>query len=164
MKIRSLEEKILTPEQLTKISYQIRSVGKKIVTTNGCFDLLHLGHISYLLEAASLGDTLIVGINSDASIKKLKGNDRPINCELTRAKQVAALESVDYVTIFSENTPENLLAVIKPSIHVKGGDYLPANLPEKAVVEANGGKVICVSLIEGYSTTEFINKIKCTPL
>ncbi|MSP18574.1 MAG: D-glycero-beta-D-manno-heptose 1-phosphate adenylyltransferase [Bdellovibrionales bacterium] len=160
MKIRSLEEKILSHAQITKISQELRSLGKKIVTSNGCFDLIHLGHISYLIEAASLGDLLIVGINSDASVKKLKGNDRPINCELTRAKQVAALESVDFVTIFNEDTPENILALIKPWIHVKGGDYLPANLPEKAVVEANGGKVICVSLVDGYSTTELIKKIK----
>ena len=160
MKPRSLEEKLLTRDKLVKISKELRESGKQIVTTNGCFDILHLGHISYLIEARRLGDVLIVGVNSDTSVKKLKGKNRPICPELIRAKQIAGLESVDYVTIFNEDTPEQLLALIKPAVHVKGGDYLPDSLPEKNVVESAGGKVVCVSLIEGYSSTNIIEKIK----
>jgi glycerol-3-phosphate cytidylyltransferase len=160
MKLRSLEEKIIPKDRLSQICEQLHKSGKKIITTNGCFDLLHLGHISYLDEARRLGDILIVGLNSDSSVKKLKGPTRPICDELTRSKQVAALEAVDYVTVFNEDTPEALLTLIKPSIHVKGGDYIPQNLPETKIVERYGGKVICLSLFEGYSTTNLIEKIK----
>lgn len=160
MKLRSLEEKIIPKDKVAQVSEQLHKSGKKIITTNGCFDLLHLGHISYLDEARRLGDVLIVGLNSDSSVKKLKGPNRPICDEKTRAKQVAGLEAVDYVTVFEEDTPEALLALIKPSIHVKGGDYLPQNLPEAKVVERYGGKVQCLSMIEGYSTTKLIEKMK----
>lgn len=160
MALRSLQEKIISSSRLTQLARELKSSGKKIVTTNGCFDLLHLGHISYLLEARKLGDVLIVGINSDSSVKTLKGSNRPICSEMTRALQIAGLESVDYVTIFNEQTPEAMLSKIQPSVHVKGGDYLPENLPEKKVVEAYGGKVVCVSMVEGFSTTSLIEKLK----
>lgn len=157
--IRSLNEKIITPDRLSELIGQLKGENKKVVSTNGCFDILHLGHITYLDEARRLGDILIVGLNSDSSVKKLKGQNRPINSQQIRALQLSGLESVDYVTVFEEDTPENLLGIIKPSIHVKGGDYNPNDLPEKKIVEANGGKIICVSVLKGFSTTNLIDKL-----
>lgn len=160
--MRSIEEKIVPADKILGLCEKLRASGKKIVTTNGCFDLIHLGHISYLIEARNLGDILIVGLNSDSSVKQLKGPSRPIQSELIRAKQLAGLESVDFVTVFSDITPIPLLKVIKPSIHVKGGDYSPEQLPEKSTVEALGGKVVCVSVVSGFSTTDLFRRIKTT--
>lgn len=134
--------------------------GKKIVFTNGCFDILHLGHITYLEQAKKQGDILIVGVNSDKSVKKLKGNERPINAEKDRALLLSALKSVDYTIIFEEDTPEDLISYLKPSIHVKGGDYKKEDLPETKIVEAYGGEVIILNFVEGKSTTNIINKMK----
>lgn len=156
---RSLEQKIISSERLPQLIKQLKDQGKRIISTNGCFDILHLGHINYLNEARHLGDILFVGINSDLSVKRLKGQNRPINNEKIRALQLSALEAVDYVTVFTEDNPELLLRVIQPSIHVKGGDYNPNQLPEKSIVEANGGKVVCLSMTEGFSTTELIKKL-----
>ena len=158
--MRSLEEKIISRDRLEELCEEIRSRGKTIVTTKGCFDLLHLGHITYLVEAKKLGDFLLVGINSDNSVRKLKGPNRPIQSELVRAKQMSALESVDFVTIFPEDTPEAFLKIVKPHIHAKGGDYSPEALPEKKIVELHGGKIVCLSLIEGFSTTRLIEQMK----
>ncbi len=133
--------------------------GKKVVFTNGCFDILHVGHISYLENAKKQGDILIVGVNSDASTKRLKGPTRPINNENDRACMLSALKSVDYTVIFDEDTPEDLIAYLKPSIHVKGGDYKKEDLPETKIVEAYGGKVVILNFVEGKSTTNIINKI-----
>lgn len=133
--------------------------GKKVVFTNGCFDILHVGHISYLEMAKKQGDILIVGVNSDESTKRLKGPTRPINSEKDRAAMLSALKAVDYTVIFEEDTPEDLIAYLKPSIHVKGGDYKKENLPETKIVEAYGGKVIILNFVEGKSTTNIINKI-----
>lgn len=133
--------------------------GKKIVFTNGCFDILHVGHISYLENAKKQGDILIVGVNSDASTRRLKGPTRPINNENDRACMLSALKSVDYTVIFDEDTPEDLIAYLKPSIHVKGGDYKKEDLPETKIVEAYGGKVVILNFVEGKSTTNIINKI-----
>lgn len=133
--------------------------GKKVVFTNGCFDILHVGHISYLEMAKRQGDILIVGVNSDESTKRLKGPTRPINSEKDRAAMLSALKAVDYTVIFEEDTPEDLIAYLKPSIHVKGGDYKKENLPETKIVEAYGGKVIILNFVEGKSTTNIINKI-----
>ena len=133
--------------------------GKKVVFTNGCFDILHIGHISYLENAKKQGDILIVGVNSDASTKRLKGPTRPINNEKDRANMLSALKSVDYTVIFEEDTPEDLISYLKPSIHVKGGDYKKDDLPETKIVEAYGGKVIILNFVEGKSTTNIINKI-----
>jgi len=160
--MRSIEEKIVPTNKILELCEKLRAAGKNIVTTNGCFDLIHLGHISYLIEARNLGDILIVGLNSDSSVKQLKGPSRPIQSELTRAKQLAGLESVDFVTIFSDSTPIPLLKLIKPTIHVKGGDYSPEQLPEKSTVEAFGGKVVCVSAVAGFSTTDLLKRIKTT--
>lgn len=134
--------------------------GKKVVFTNGCFDILHIGHVTYLTEAKRYGDILIVGVNSDSSVKKLKGPTRPINSENDRANLLSALKTVDYTVIFEEDTPESLIEYLKPSIHVKGGDYKKEDLPETKIVESYGGEVIILNFVEGKSTTNIINKIK----
>lgn len=131
-----------------------------IVATNGCFDILHLGHIRSLQKAKTLGDYLLVGINSDSSIRELKGNSRPINNETYRAEVLAALSCVDIVTIFNEKTAEKLLEIVKPNIYVKGEDYNLDNLPEAKLVKSLGGKVIQIPNVPGYSTTEIIKKLK----
>lgn len=134
--------------------------GKKIVFTNGCFDILHVGHTSYLTEAKKYGDILIVGVNSDESVKKLKGKDRPINSQEDRCYVLNSLKSVDYTVIFEEQTPEKLLEILKPDIHVKGGDYKKEDLPETKLIESYGGKVVILNFVEGKSTTNIINKMK----
>lgn len=154
------QKKLLKAETLAATVQSLKEQGKRIVTTNGCFDILHLGHVRYLQEAKKLGDVLILGLNSDASVKKLKGEGRPINNELARAEVLAALECIDYVVVFGEDTPEKLLSVIRPKIHVKGGDYTIQDLPEAKVVEAGGGEVRVVSLVPGQSTTRLIKTIR----
>ncbi|OFX80031.1 MAG: glycerol-3-phosphate cytidylyltransferase [Bacteroidetes bacterium GWE2_29_8] len=129
-----------------------------IVFTNGCFDIIHLGHIKYLAQAASLGSKLIIGLNSDASVKRLKGNDRPINNQYARSFVLAALFMVDAVIIFEEDTPEILIKNISPDILVKGGDYEEKNIVGAEFVKNNGGEIQIISFIEGYSTTKIINK------
>ena len=133
---------------------------QRIVFTNGCFDILHIGHIRYLQEAAKLGDILIVGLNSDASVKRLKGEERPINNEAERAEMLGALGFVDYIVVFDEDTPLNLINVIKPDILVKGGDYQPDDVVGKKEVEERGGKLVLIPFVEGKSTTGIIEKIK----
>lgn len=141
---------------------QFRSEHKnqKIVFTNGCFDILHIGHIRYLQEAAKLGDVLIVGLNSDASVKRLKGPERPINSEQERAEMLGALGFVDYVVVFEEDTPLNLINTIQPDVLVKGGDYSPNDVVGKTEVESRGGKLVLIPFVEGKSTTRIIEKIK----
>lgn len=136
-----------------------KNFNKKIVFTNGCFDLLHPGHIHYLSEAKALGDILIVGLNSDASVKKIKGSDRPINDQLFRATMLLGLKPVDVVVIFDEETPVKILSIIKPSIHVKGGDYNVKTLPEYPTVIENGGTVKSLSFLDGYSSTNIIKRL-----
>ncbi len=133
---------------------------KKIVFTNGCFDLLHLGHLKYLEEARLLGDLLIVGLNSDASVRTLKGDSRPIKDELERKEFLQALKFVDHVEIFSEETPLNLIKKIMPSFLVKGGDWEIDKIVGSTEVLANGGEVKSLAFLEGYSTTKLIEKIK----
>lgn len=130
-----------------------RKHGDVIVSTNGVFDLLHVGHIRYLRAARNLGDLLVVGINSDSSTSALKGSGRPFIPESERAELIAALESVSYVTLFNESTPERLLEMIRPTIHVKGGDYSAEDLPESAIVEMHGGRVEVIPYVPGRSTT-----------
>ncbi len=158
--MRLPEHKIVAQETAEAIGDELRKHPGKIVSTNGCFDLLHLGHLNYLREAKQLGSILWVGLNSDASVRRLKGDQRPILDERTRAHQLAALEAVDFITIFEEDTPDNFLKAVKPHIHVKGGDYATKELPERKIVESHGGKVVCLSLTEGFSTTDLIAKIK----
>lgn len=133
---------------------------EKIVFTNGCFDILHIGHLRYMQEAAKLGDLLVVGLNSDASVRRLKGPDRPINGQADRAEMLSALEFVDYVVVFDEDTPYELIKQIQPDVLVKGGDYRPDNVVGKDIVEARGGELVLLQFVEGKSTTNIINKIK----
>ncbi len=133
---------------------------KKIVFTNGCFDLLHLGHLKYLEEARSLGDVLIIGLNSDSSVKELKGESRPIKNETERKAFMMALKFVDYVEVFSEQTPLNLIKKILPSVLVKGGDWAIEDIVGSQEVIANGGEVKSLTFLDGYSTTALIEKIK----
>ena len=138
---------------------KIKSEEKKIVFTNGCFDILHVGHIKYLSQAKDLGDILIIGLNSDKSVKKLKGDNRPINSFEDRAKLLAALKSVDLVIKFEEQTPENLIKEIIPDVLVKGGDYDIKEIVGYQTVIDNGGQVKTLSFYDGYSSTNYIDKI-----
>jgi len=135
---------------------RLKEAGRKVVFTNGCFDLLHLGHARYLEKARALGDVLIVGLNSDRSVRRLKGAGRPLVPEADRAEMLAALEAVDYVTIFGEETPAALVAEIRPDVIVKGGDYRPEEVAGAETVAASGGRVAIVPLVEGRSTTGLI--------
>lgn len=152
--------KIQALEQLkhTVASWHIRPC--RVVFTNGCFDILHIGHVKYLEEAKSLGDKLIVAINSDSSVKKLKGEDRPINNEMDRAMVMAALGFVDGVIIFSEDTPLQLIEALNPDILVKGGDWAVDKIVGAEHVFKNGGEVYSLPFIKGYSTSNVIQKIK----
>ncbi len=132
---------------------------KKIVFTNGCFDILHVGHVRYLTASKNFGDVLIVGLNTDESVKKLKGESRPINNQDDRAEVLLGLKAVDYVIFFGENTAENLIAELKPNVYVKGGDYTLDTLPEAKIVQSYGGHVELVNLVAGKSTTNIIEKI-----
>lgn len=152
--------RVLTRDEAKKLIESLKNNGKKVVFTNGCFDILHVGHMRYLEEAKAFGDYLFVGVNSDESVKRLKGPTRPINIEVDRAELLAGLKSVDYTVIFTEDTPVELISELKPSIHIKGGDYKKEDLPETAVVESYGGEVFIVSLIEGKSTTNVVKKIQ----
>ena len=143
-----------------EIINRIKADRKKIVFTNGCFDLLHVGHIRYLAQAKRLGDFLIIGLNSDSSVKELKGEDRPINSFEDRATLLSAIESVDLVIMFEEQTPENLIKDIVPDILVKGGDYNIEDIIGYQTVMQNGGQVKTLSFYDGYSSTNYINKIK----
>ena len=143
-------------------TFLIENKGKKIVFTNGCFDILHKGHVTYLSEAKKLGDLLTVGLNSDASVKRLKGNERPINNEEDRKFVLSQLKSVDFVEIFNEDTPLNLIMKILPKVLVKGGDWkIDQIVGGKEVIE-NGGDVFSLNFVDGYSTTSIINKIQET--
>lgn len=146
--------------QLAQILEARRAKGERIVTTNGVFDVLHVGHVRCLLSARQLGDLLVVGINTDACTARLKGPERPFVREDERAELLAALACVDYVTLFDEQTPEALLEVLRPDIHVKGGDYDPAALPETAIVERGGGKVVALPFVAGRSTTGLVERIR----
>jgi D-beta-D-heptose 7-phosphate kinase/D-beta-D-heptose 1-phosphate adenosyltransferase len=136
----------------------LRSEGKKIVFTNGCFDLLHVGHVRYLQEARSLGDVLVVGVNSDASVKRLKGPTRPVQVENDRAEILAALGCVGFSVIFTEDTPENLIKKVKPDILVKGGDWKIDQIVGGTFVAGYGGQVMSLQFIDGKSTTKLIEK------
>ncbi len=150
----------VTRQELKALGEKLRKQGKTIVSTNGCFDILHVGHARILQQSKSQGDVLVVGINSDASVSTLKGPSRPINNEIDRAELLCALASVDYVTIFSEATPVEFISELKPHIHVKGADYKPEDLPENKVMQALGGKLVILPLVPGKSTTSMVDKIK----
>jgi rfaE bifunctional protein nucleotidyltransferase chain/domain len=135
---------------------------KKIVFTNGCFDILHRGHVTYLNEAKKLGDVLVIGLNSDNSVRKLKGPERPINNELDRQYVLSQLRSVDFVEIFDEPTPLSLINTVKPKVLVKGGDWKIEQIVGAKEVIANGGEVLSLNFVDGYSTTSVIHKIQAT--
>lgn len=135
-----------------------KRTSQKIVFTNGCFDLLHVGHIRYLKEAKSKGDILVVGVNADASVKRLKGPTRPVQNENDRAEILAALGAVDFVAIFTEDTPENLIKTIRPSVLVKGGDWKPDQIVGSSFVHSYGGQVMSLQFVDGKSTTKLIEK------
>ncbi len=156
----SISGKILTPSDLERRLAQWRTIGKTVVFTNGCFDILHAGHIASLTEAAQHGDILVVGLNADSSIKGLKGTNRPINDENARALLLASLVMVDAVVLFSEPTPLELILKIRPDVLVKGGDYKVEDIAGAKEVISSGGKVIINPIIQGFSTTSIINKIQ----
>ena len=139
---------------------EIRRSGKKIVFTNGCFDILHVGHVRYLTTAKSFGDILIVGLNTDSSVKILKGENRPINNEKDRAEVLLGLKAVDYVVMFGERTAENLVAQVRPDVYVKGADYTVDKIPEAKIVQSYGGRVELVQFVAGHSTTKIIEAIR----
>ena len=137
----------------------LRRGGQRIVFTNGCFDIIHAGHVRYLSTAKAFGDVLIVGLNSDDSVRILKGAGRPLNCQEDRAEVLLALKAVDHVIFFGENTAEKLIAQVKPNVYVKGGDYSLDTLPEAKIVQSYGGKVEFVKFLDGHSTTKIVDKI-----
>jgi rfaE bifunctional protein nucleotidyltransferase chain/domain len=153
-------EKILTLEQMLRERERLRAAGARLVFTNGVFDLLHVGHVRYLTQARSLGDALVVAINSDRAVRELKGTDRPIFDEAERAEIVAALRSVDYVTIFDDISPRSLIARLLPNVLVKGGDYQLDQIHGREEVEAAGGKVISLPFVNGASTSALIQRIR----
>ncbi len=151
---------LINKNELQDLLKKLRNEHKTIVTTNGCFDILHVGHVRYLQKAKSFGDILIVALNSDKSVKSIKGESRPINNENDRAEVLSALRSVDYVVLFDEDSPINLLLEIKPDVHTKGADYTIETLPEAKGIMASGGRIEFISFVEGKSTTSIINKLK----
>lgn len=159
-KLNWIQSKITTTKGLEQKCNIWHAMGKRIVFTNGCFDILHHGHIDLLANAANYGDILIVGVNTDASVKRLKGDSRPVNHEQDRAFQLAALMHVDAVCLFDEDTPINLIEMVKPDVLVKGGDYNPDTIVGADFVKANGGRVEIVPFVTGYSTSSTIEQIK----
>jgi D-beta-D-heptose 7-phosphate kinase/D-beta-D-heptose 1-phosphate adenosyltransferase len=151
--------KILTWEAMREVVNLRRKEGQTIAFTNGCFDILHVGHVKYLEAARRMGDLLILGLNSDASVRAIKGEKRPLVPQAERAEVVASLESVDYVTLFDETTPLRLIEYLQPDCIVKGGDWKEASVVGGDLVRARGGKVVIVPLIEGASTTNIVEKI-----
>jgi rfaE bifunctional protein nucleotidyltransferase chain/domain len=157
----SLREKIITWDALPEWRAALRASGKRLVVTNGCFDLLHVGHVTYLQTARQYGDALLVGLNGDKSVRELKGPDRPVNTEGDRAVVLAALASVDGVCIFAEPTATRFLAAAKPDVYVKGGDYTmdTLNQEERRTVEQAGGRIVIMPCVPGKSTTSLLKKI-----
>ena len=156
-----MNSKILTLDQLAAESGRLRSESQRVVATNGCFDLLHVGHVRYLTAARKLGDVLVVGLNGDDSVRQLKGEGRPVNREQDRAEVLAALESVDYVTIFPENRATNFLRAAAPAVYAKGGDYTADTLDpgERAVLDEFGSRIEIIPFEKGYSTSELLTRI-----
>lgn len=151
---------LVKQEDLQDLLAKLRAEGKTVVTTNGCFDILHVGHVRYLKKAKSFGDILIIALNSDKSVKRIKGDDRPINNEDDRAEILNSLYFVDYVVLFDEDSPMELLGRIKPDVHTKGADYTVETLPEASIIMENGGRIEFISFVEGKSTTSIIEKMR----
>jgi rfaE bifunctional protein nucleotidyltransferase chain/domain len=157
--IDRLNSKIIDIADLERLLARLRFLNNKIVFTNGCFDIIHRGHVEYLMKAHELGDVLILGLNSDSSVKKLKGKDRPIQDQESRAKILASISFVSYVVIFDEETPYNLIKIVQPDVLVKGGDYELKNIVGYDIVTGKGGQVLTIPYVEGYSTSFIINKL-----
>ena len=157
----NFREKLIPWDRLPTWRAAMRASGRKLVVTNGCFDLLHLGHVTYLETARNLGDALLIGVNSDVSVRELKGPERPVNNEQDRAAVLAALASVDGACIFTDKTATRFLAAAQPDVYVKGGDYTldTLNLDERCVVEQAGGRIVILPIVPGKSTTALLQKI-----
>jgi D-beta-D-heptose 7-phosphate kinase / D-beta-D-heptose 1-phosphate adenosyltransferase len=162
---RDLEavSRVMTATDLARTLAPLRQAGQKVVFTNGCFDLIHAGHITLLEHSARLGDLLVLGLNSDRSVRQLKGEGRPVVSEDVRALVLASLRVVDYVVLFDEETPQQLIEILVPDVLVKGGDYELDAIVGRDVVESAGGKVIRVPIVDGFSSTNLIQRLKDTP-
>ncbi|HOW24352.1 MAG TPA: D-glycero-beta-D-manno-heptose 1-phosphate adenylyltransferase [Bacteroidales bacterium] len=159
-KIDQIQSRILDLPSLNRMLAIWRFRGEKIVFTNGCFDILHPGHIEYLSKAADLGDVLIIGLNSDESVRRLKGENRPVNSETARAQVLASLRFVTAVVLFGEDTPYELIRTVQPDVLVKGGDYTAEEIVGNDIVTASGGQVVILGFLPGYSTSHLIRKIR----
>lgn len=157
--VEHIRSKFLSLPQLLERLNAVRE-GKKVVFTNGCFDVIHRGHVSYLAQARDLGDLLVLGLNSDSSVRRLKGPTRPVNDEESRALVLASLECVDYVVLFDEDTPYRLIDAVQPDILVKGGDYQIDQIVGYDIVKARGGEVLTLPFVDGFSSTSIINRLK----
>ncbi len=157
-KLQIIQQKIVDRTRLPQIMALLRFKNRKVVFTNGCFDILHRGHIEYLAKAASLGDVLIVGLNTDHSVRRLKGSNRPVQDEIARALVLASLQTVDYIILFDEDTPLELIGEIQPDVLVKGSDYKKEEIVGSEIVTARGGEVVTIPLTVGYSTSSILSK------
>jgi D-glycero-beta-D-manno-heptose 1-phosphate adenylyltransferase len=155
-------DKIRPSAEAKKKVAEWKSKGERVVFTNGCFDILHLGHVDYLEKARNLGDRLVVGLNTDSSVSRFKGVERPVQDQLSRARIMSSLQFVDMVVLFDEDTPKELISTLVPDVLVKGSDYLAENIVGADVVRKAGGEVLTIELVQGYSTSKVIEKIKRT--
>lgn len=156
-----LSSKLISQQEISRFVNAKRFTGKRIVFTNGCFDILHAGHVDYLTQARDLGDILVLGLNTDESVKRLnKGPERPINDQDARAKVLAGLGCVDAIVLFNEDTPYELINLVQPDVLVKGDDYKPEAIVGYDIVTARGGKVVTIPFLQGFSTTNIVNKLK----
>lgn len=157
----NMMNKLVTTKQLVEIINQARSAGKRIAWTNGCFDIIHAGHVDYLERSKAYGDLLVVGLNSDESVKKLKGDNRPVFSEMDRAKVLCSIVYVDYVILFAEKRPIKLLELFQPDYYIKGGDYTVDSIDqdERKVVEGYGGGIVLLPMVEGVSSSIIVEKI-----
>lgn len=153
-----IQSKIIQPDQIDRLLSFWRFKNEKIVFTNGCFDVIHRGHVEYLAQAANLGTKLVLGLNSDSSVKRLKGDDRPINDEYARAMVLASFRFISAVVLFSEDTPFNLISKVQPNVLVKGGDYNIEEIVGYDIVTQNGGEVITIDFVDGFSSSNIIKK------
>ena len=158
-KLEIVKSKIINKDKLSTLLAFWKFKDKKVVFTNGCFDIIHRGHIEYLAKAASYGDILIIGLNTDDSVKRLKGENRPLQDEYSRAIILASLSFVNNVILFDEDTPYDLIKFVKPDILIKGSDYKPVDIVGYDIVKENGGEIITIDFVDGYSTTNIINRI-----
>ncbi|HAN17875.1 MAG: glycerol-3-phosphate cytidylyltransferase [Bacteroidetes bacterium GWC2_33_15] len=159
-KLDVLKSKIINSDKLEAFLAYLRFKNQKIVFTNGCFDIIHRGHIEYLAQAANYGDVLIIGLNTDKSVQRIKGKSRPVQDENARAITLAAMHFIHAVVLFDEDTPYNLIKKVQPDVLIKGSDYNAEDIVGYDIVKTKGGKVITIDFIDGYSTTSIINKLK----